>query len=340
WLFAGHTLVLATENERRDPAALVTLIAQTGAQVIDVAPVLAEQLLAEGLGGTRHPVPMVFLGGEAVPARLWADLRAVSGTRTVNLYGPTEVTIDALGAELDESSEPLIGRPVPGVEAMVLDPWLRPVPAGSIGELYLAGEQLARGYLGRPSLTAERFVANPFGRDGKRMYRTGDVVRQRPDGQLEFRGRADDQVKIGGHRIEPGEVASLIREVSGVEQAVVLPDSTGPAADQLLAFVVHSGSDEGSLSRRIREHLLTRAPVQLRPTRTILLHELPTTVAGKVDRLALRSLATQTAAPPATPARSVPTTNVDCSSSPDWRVPATPTTSRSATSSRDRSTSR
>ncbi len=157
-----------------------------------------------------------------MPEALWSAVRAATGVMSVNLYGPTEYTVDALAADLAASATPVVGRPIGNTRAYLLDGALRPVPAGSTGELYLAGHGIARGYLGRFALTAERFVADPYGAPGSRMYRTGDLARLRADGEIEYLGRADDQVKIRGFRIEPGEVESALAAVDGVGAAAVV----------------------------------------------------------------------------------------------------------------------
>lgn len=151
-----------------------------------------------------------MLGGEALGPDLWGRLRAAApATAAHNFYGPTEFTIDALSAPLAAAGHPVVGRPLRGARAYVLDDALRPVPPGAPGELYLSGPQLARGYAGRPTLTADRFVADPFA-PGGRMYRTGDVVRWSAESQIEFLGRADAQVKVRGHRIELGEIEAAL----------------------------------------------------------------------------------------------------------------------------------
>ncbi|WP_136024723.1 non-ribosomal peptide synthetase [Microbacterium sp. K27] len=286
WLFAGHELILLDDDERRDPA-LFTDRAR-GADVIDVAPVLAEQLVEEGLFDGDRPLPEVLLGGEAVSTALWSALRERSAaTRTLNLYGPTEATVDALGAIVAESAEPLIGTPVPGASAVVLDAWLRPVAVGTRGELYLQGGQLARGYLGRPGLTASRFVAAP---GGARRYRTGDLVRVDGAGRVEYHGRLDDQVKVAGNRIELGEVEAALRSLGGVSQASAALDAEGPVGARLLAVVTVSDGVTIT-STRLREELAALLPAAAVPARIAVTDAIPVTVSGKVDRAAVRALA-------------------------------------------------
>ena len=149
---------------------------------------------------------LVLLGGEAVSESVWSQLAGTDGVVGYNLYGPTEYTINTLGGGTEDSATPTVGTAIANTRAYVLDTALRPVPAGSPGELYIAGDGLARGYLDRPGLTAERFVADPYGPTGRRMYRTGDLVVRQPDGTLDFLGRTDDQVKIRGYRVELGEI--------------------------------------------------------------------------------------------------------------------------------------
>ncbi|MET7425486.1 amino acid adenylation domain-containing protein, partial [Dactylosporangium sp. NPDC005555] len=202
WLLAGHELHLFDDETRRDPALLNAYVARHGIDFLDVTPSLADRLVAEGL--LDNPPAILALGGEAAGSALWTAIRATDGVTGVNLYGPTEATVDTLMAWIGDSATPLVGRPIANTCAYVLDGALRHVPVGVAGELYLAGAPLARGYLGRPGLTAGRFVADPFGAPGTRMYRTGDVVRWTAGGSLEYVGRSDDQVKIRGFRIELG----------------------------------------------------------------------------------------------------------------------------------------
>lgn len=286
WLFAGHEMILLDDDERRDPALFAERARR--ADVIDVAPVLAEQLVEEGLFDGDRPLPEVLLGGEAVSPTLWSALRERSpATRTLNLYGPTEATVDALGAIVAESTEPLIGTPVPGVSAVVLDAWLRPVAPGTPGELYLEGGQLARGYLARPDLTASRFVAAP---GGARRYRTGDLVRVDGAGRVEYHGRLDDQVKVAGNRIELGEVEAALRSVDGVSQAAAALDADGPVGARLLAVVTASDA-AAPTSIRLRTELAALLPAAAVPARIAVAAAIPVTVSGKVDRSAVRALA-------------------------------------------------
>ncbi|WP_349885119.1 amino acid adenylation domain-containing protein [Microbacterium sp. WHRI 7836] len=303
WLFAGHELILLDDEERRDPALFTARAC--AADVIDVAPVLAEQLVEEGLFDGARPLPEVLLGGEAVSTALWSALRERSATtRTLNLYGPTEATVDALGAVVAESTEPLIGTPVPGARAVVRDAWLRPVAPGTRGELYLEGGQLARGYLGRPGLTASRFVAAP---DGSRRYRTGDLVRVDGAGRVEYHGRLDDQVKVAGNRIELGEVEAALRSLDGVSQAAVALDADGPVGARLLAAVTAAAvtTVEGAAptSMRLRTELAALLPAAAVPARIVVVDALPVSVSGKIDRVAVRALAL--AAPGEDPTRDV-----------------------------------
>ncbi len=189
WLLDGHALHIADDETRRDPELLAAFIRDRGIDFIEVTPSLLAQMADSGLIGDEGdcPLSVVGFGGEAVPESLWTRLAALSDTEAFNLYGPTEATVDALVGRVRDSATPVVGRPVHESRAYVLDTALRPVPPGVTGELYLSGPGLARGYLGRPELTAERFVADPYATEpGARMYRTGDMARWTEDGQLEF----------------------------------------------------------------------------------------------------------------------------------------------------------
>ncbi|MFG3660988.1 amino acid adenylation domain-containing protein [Streptomyces sp. NPDC047706] len=239
WLVEGHELHVCDEELRRDATALVAYCEEHRVDVVNVTPTYAHLLIEEGLLEGHRP-PLVLLGGEAVTETVWNTLRDTEGTYGYNLYGPTEYTINTLGGGTHDSATPTVGRPIRATRARLLDPWLRPVPDGVAGELYIAGVGLARGYLDRPGLTAERFVADPYGRPGERMYRTGDLVRRRPDGNLDFLGRTDDQVKIRGHRVELGEIETVLAQHPEVSQAAVVArdDTTAPGTKRLVGYVV------------------------------------------------------------------------------------------------------
>ncbi|MFG3384112.1 amino acid adenylation domain-containing protein [Streptomyces sp. NPDC047999] len=283
WLVAGHELHVLDEVGRRDAEFVVGYVRERRIDAMDVTPTYARQLVDWGLlDADRHRPGLLLLGGEAVPPALWSEVRAADGVMSVNLYGPTEYTVDALAADLSAGAEPVVGRPIGNTRAYVLDAALRPVPAGTAGELYLSGHGLARGYLGRYALTAERFTADPFGGPGARMYRTGDLVRLRPDGELEYLGRTDDQVKLRGFRIEPAEVEAALTACAGVGSAAVVVREDTPGVKRLVGYV--TGTAEPG---RLREELAAGLPDHMIPAAVVVLSALPTTVNGKLDRAAL-----------------------------------------------------
>ncbi|MFC9430538.1 amino acid adenylation domain-containing protein [Streptomyces sp. NPDC056987] len=231
--------------------------------------------------------------GEPLPAELVREVhRHAPDARVFNIYGPTEVTVYATAWECDPGSpgEPPVGRPVANVRCHVLDAALRPVPPGDVGELYLAGEYLARGYAHRGGLTAQRFLADPFSAEpGGRMYRTGDLARWSPEGRLEFAGRADHQVKVRGHRVELGEVEATLLRQPGVARAVVVATGDGTGDRRLTAFVVPG--DGGCVPDALEGALRSELPEPLVPSGIRLLDALPLNPNGKADRLALAALA-------------------------------------------------
>ncbi|MEU8614874.1 amino acid adenylation domain-containing protein, partial [Actinoplanes sp. NPDC048791] len=274
WLVEGHHVHVADEELRRDGRALVAYCAAHRVDVVNLTPTYAQALLDEGLLDGDHRPCLVLLGGEAVSEKLWTVLRDTGGVAGYNLYGPTEYTINTLGGGTDDSVTATVGKPIWNTTGHVLDAWLRPVPPGVAGELYIAGAGLARGYLNQPGLTASRFVAGP---DGTRLYRTGDLVRERADGNLDFLGRTDDQVKIRGYRIELGEVETAVSAVPGVRQSAVL--ARGGA---LHAYLVGPATPA-----EVKAALAERLPSYMVPSLYAVVDVLPLTVNGKLDTAAL-----------------------------------------------------
>ncbi|WP_052032535.1 non-ribosomal peptide synthetase [Streptomyces viridochromogenes] len=288
WMVAGHELHVLDDEIRRDPEAIVAYVGKERVDLLDLTPTYAEQVVAAGLLTGEHRPAVLMLGGEAVGEMLWRTLREAGDTTTgYNFYGPTEATVDTLWCRLDLSDRPVVGRPVHNTGVYVLDRLLRPVPAGVPGELHLAGPQLARGYLNRAALTAERFVADPFGPPGSRMYRTGDLVRRSADGVVEYLGRTDDQVKIRGFRIELGEVESALAAHPDVAQAVAVAREGRTGGKQLVGYVVPRPGATAPGTAELRELLARSLPDFMVPTAVVALDELPMTSSRKVDRKAL-----------------------------------------------------
>ncbi|MBP2348252.1 amino acid adenylation domain-containing protein/non-ribosomal peptide synthase protein (TIGR01720 family) [Streptomyces cinnamonensis] len=286
WLADGHEVHICDEELRRDAPRLVEYCLRHGIDVVNVTPTYAQQLVAEGLldDPDRRPA-LVLLGGEAVTPTLWQRLAETDGTAGYNLYGPTEYTINTLGVGTFECEDPVVGVAIDNTDVYVLDPWLRPLPDGVPGELYVAGIGIARGYLGQAAQTAHRFVACPFGGPGERMYRTGDLVARRPDGNLAYLGRTDQQVKIRGHRVEPGEVEAAFAAHPAVRfaAAVAQPDPQVDGAYRLAAYLVLDGSDLATVAAEVGAAL----PDFLRPTHYARVDGIPLTVNGKADTKAL-----------------------------------------------------
>ena len=287
-LLDGHTVHIVSDEVQRDAEALVDTIARFAIDMIDTTPSMFASLRAAGLLRTV-PLAVLALGGEAIDTATWQGIQAECERTWMsahNCYGPTETTVEAVVAAIAEHPQPCIGHPTASTRAYVLDGWLRPVPDGVYGELYVAGGQLTRGYLGRPGETSTRFVADPF-TPGARMYRTGDVVRRHPrSGALEFLGRSDDQVKIRGFRVEPGEVAATLHTDAGVRHAhvAVRQHRSGP---RLIAYVV-AETPVADLRRMLSDTL----PRHLVPHHIVVIDEMPLTTNGKVDDAALAALGT------------------------------------------------
>ncbi|MFF4054730.1 amino acid adenylation domain-containing protein [Streptomyces sp. NPDC001668] len=287
-LLAGGTAVVAGPDEDVDAAAIRRLTRRHGLTALWLTAGLF-RLVAEEDPGCFTGLREVWAGGDTVPAAaVRAVLEACPGLTVTNGYGPTETTTFAATRPCPGARpvpDPLpIGRPLDGMRAHVLDGALRPVPPGTVGELYLAGPGVARGYLGRPGASAERFVADPFGSPGGRMYRTGDRVRLTPDRELAFHGRADDQVKLRGFRVEPGEVEAALAGHPDVGQAVAVVREDRPGDRDLVAYVTATAGTEADA---LREYLGGFLPAYLVPSAVVVLDRLPLTANGKVDRAAL-----------------------------------------------------
>ncbi|MGE6735174.1 amino acid adenylation domain-containing protein, partial [Streptomyces sp. NPDC059900] len=300
-LLAGATLVIAPPDAHKDPDQLVRLIRAEHVTTVHFVPSMLETFLRAPGAADNTPLRRVICSGEALPTALagrFHTLFDAAGTGLHNLYGPTEASVDVTHwrSRGDESGPTVpIGHPVDNTRVRVLDAGLRPVPAGATGELYLAGVQLAHGYLGRTPLTAERFVADPSGPPGGRMYRTGDLVHRTPDGALVFLGRADDQVKLKGFRIELGEIAARLDLHPHVEQSAVVVREDTPGAPRLVAYVVPaSRAPSGDVPAGgvcdedvLRAHCAATLPEHMVPSAFVRLDRLPLSLSGKLDRRAL-----------------------------------------------------
>ncbi|MDC9013659.1 amino acid adenylation domain-containing protein, partial [Mycobacterium marinum] len=280
-LLSGGRLVVMSEDVMASPDGLGRWFDDAGVNIVYLTAPALTMLPAHGLTG----VHTLLVGAEPCPIKViqrWA-----SGRTLLNSYGPTETTITAtISTPLQPSDAVVpIGAPVPGAALFVLDGWLRPVPPGVVGELYVAGTGVGVGYWRRGGLSAARFVACPFGAGGSRMYRTGDLVCWGPDGQLQYLGRADEQVKIRGYRIECGEVAAALAALDGVEHAVVIArEDTGQP--RLVAYYTTT-TGTGLDTADIRASLGQVLPPYMVPAAFMVIDELPLTVNGKLDRRAL-----------------------------------------------------
>ncbi|WEZ19082.1 non-ribosomal peptide synthetase DhbF [Bacillus subtilis] len=282
-LISGAQIVIAKKETIREPQALAQMIENFDINIMQATPTLWHALVTsepEKLRGLR-----VLVGGEALPSGLLQALQDLHCSVT-NLYGPTETTIWSAAAFLEEGLKgvPPIGKPIWNTQVYVLDNGLQPVPPGVVGELYIAGTGLARGYFHRPDLTAERFVADPYGPPGTRMYRTGDQARWRADGSLDYIGRADHQIKIRGFRIELGEIDAVLANHPHIEQAAVVVREDQPGDKRLAAYVV---ADAAIDTAELRRYMGASLPDYMVPAAFVEMDELPLTPNGKLDRKAL-----------------------------------------------------
>ena len=286
---AGAALVVAAPGAHRDPTAMARLVRERAITTMHFVPSMLEAFLAvpqaQGLALRR-----VFCSGEELGAELRDRFHGVVDAELHNLYGPTEAAVDVSWwqAGPDDGSRPVpIGFPVWNTRLYVLDARMRPLPPGVAGDLYLGGVQLARGYLGREDLTAERFIDDPH-RPGERLYATGDLARWRPDGAVEFLGRSDHQVKLRGLRIELGEIETAMASLEGVRRAEVLVREDRPGDRRLVAYVQADGGAASAFDpAALRAHVAARVPDYMVPAAFVALNDWPVTGNGKLDRRAL-----------------------------------------------------
>ena len=291
-LIAGARLVLARPGGHRDPLYLRRLIQDAGVTVVHFVPSMLQVFLDErDLEQCCRTLRHVFTSGEALPEQVARRCLSRLACRLHNLYGPTEASVEATYWECRPGDPPgpvPIGKPIANMKTYVLDPRLHPLPVGVAGELYLGGIGVARGYLNRPELTAERFLFDPFdSRPEARMYRTGDKVRWRRDGNIEFLGRMDDQIKLWGLRIEPGEIETALCRHSAIRQAVVEAREDRPDDQRLVAYLVTAGESPELDDKALRAFLARSLPEYLIPSAFVRLRSFPLNANGKLDRLAL-----------------------------------------------------
>ncbi|HEX5402916.1 MAG TPA: non-ribosomal peptide synthetase [Pseudonocardiaceae bacterium] len=291
-LCRGDTVVLLDDATRADPALMAALIQDAGLTDIDLTPSHADPLLAHlnlalaDRAESGHPLTML-IGGEQISPSLWRRITELvdSGVlRACNVYGPTECTVDSTAGWLTSDAQPHIGSALPGLSLYLLDDKLNQVGDGEVGEIYLGGSRVARGYRRRPSLTAQRFIADVVAADGSRMYRSGDLARRGADGRLEYLGRRDGQVKVHGYRIELGEIEATITGHADVAEAAVLYRDDYPAGPGLVAYYrTLSELDTAAL----RAHVAAALPAYMVPSVFLPVAGFPRTVNGKLDRAAL-----------------------------------------------------
>ncbi|MBD8481710.1 non-ribosomal peptide synthetase [Pseudomonas coleopterorum] len=275
-LLSGAALVMAPPGAHRDPQALRELIVEHGITTLHFVPSMLQAFVSAGELPACTSLERIICSGEALPAELQRQVLAQTSSELHNLYGPTEAAIDvtAWACREDGRSVP-IGRPIANTQVHILDADLNPVPVGVAGELYIAGINLARGYLSRPALTAERFVANPYGTPGSRMYRSGDLARWRADGAIDYLGRSDHQVKLRGLRIELGEIEAVLLAHPNVQESVVIARD-----DRLIGYWVGDAIDEAELKNHLAQHV----PEYMVPWRLVPLEAMPLSANGKLDR--------------------------------------------------------
>ncbi|HLZ53318.1 MAG TPA: amino acid adenylation domain-containing protein, partial [Verrucomicrobiae bacterium] len=293
-LFHGGRLVIVPYLTSRSPKAFVELLARERVTVLNQTPSAFRQLIQAEQGMSPPPelaLRYVIFGGEALEMqglKPWFERHGDQQPRLVNMYGITETTVHVTYRPLaaaDVDSGSVIGAPIPDLEVYILDARRQPAPIGVPGEVYVGGAGVARGYLNRPELTTERFIPNPFRREPQaHLYKTGDLARWLPNGDIEYLGRADHQVKIRGHRIEPGEIESVLARHPAVRECVVMVREDSPGEKRLAAYLVSNSEMAGG---ELRDLLKAKLPDYMIPSAFVFLDKLPLTANGKVDRRAL-----------------------------------------------------
>lgn len=288
-LLSGHCLVLVPQAIRADGIAMLRFISEQRIDALDSTPSQLQGLLDAGLiDKCPRPPTTVYLGGEPIGSEMWRVLKGSPSTHFFNMYGPTECTVDAtIGSIRDSIDSPHIGKPIANTRVFILDTHLQPVPIGVSGEIYIGGAGVARGYLKRAALTAERFIPDPFSNDPQaRLYKSGDLGRWRADGTLEYQGRNDNQVKIRGFRIELGEIEAQLARHENVKEAAVVAREDVPGERRLVAYVTPHRDSHPSVEA-LRDHLKAALPEHMIPSAFVVLESLPLTPNGKLDRRAL-----------------------------------------------------
>jgi amino acid adenylation domain-containing protein len=287
-LMTGARLVMSRPGGHKDPAYLVRLIQEAGITTVHFVPSMLQAFLAEPEVKRCTSLRRVICSGEALPLQFKEQFFAQPGCELHNLYGPTEASIDVTFWECRrEDGLPVvpIGRPIANTQVYVLDEWMNVMPIGIPGELYLGGEGLARGYWQRPDLTAEKFVPNPFSDiPGQRLYQTGDLVRWREAGYLEYLGRLDHQVKIRGFRIELGEIEAVLLQCPNVRESVVVVREDYPGDKRLVAYVTAKERDRGLETQELSRYLQEKLPNYMAPSAFVILDALPISPNGKIER--------------------------------------------------------
>jgi amino acid adenylation domain-containing protein len=292
-LTLGHTLFLAAESFRRNGEALLSWIRESRLDLMDCTPTQLRLLMEAGFSDAERVA--LLIGGEPVPEEVWSRIAGHKSSVSYNVYGPTECTVDATACAVGPESLPSIGRSLWGTKVYVLDENLQPAAAGAVGEMFIGGRSVGRGYFGRPELTAEKFLPDPFiGESGARMYRTGDRARFSVDRKIQFIGRTDRQVKVRGFRIELGEIETALRQCQGVQDAAVVVRSRSNGQKQLIGYVAANTLHH---SNEYRQLLAKKLPEYMVPAVVVTVPRIPTNANGKRDYTALPAVDMMAAEP-------------------------------------------